>query len=137
IRSEATYDIVGEIEASTDLTRRTVVHILKAIREEKFLLVRKNPEEFIAKCAKIINNVKASLVINNIVYHKTDERYDAKTVFTNDKSALRHSDLLKKHVYDYLTSDSKIEADFARALENSVEVVVYAKRSEERRVGKE
>lgn len=127
LRSEATYDIVGEIEALTDLTRRTVVHILKAIREEKFLLVRKNPEEFIAKCAKIINNVKASLVINNIVYHKTDERYDAKTVFTNDKNALRNSALLKKHIYDFLTTDSKVEAAFAQALENSTEVVVYAK----------
>lgn len=121
------YDIVGEIEGLTNLTRGTIVAILKAINEEKFLLLRKNPEEFIAKCAKLINEVKASLIINNIVYHKTEERHDAKTVFTNDKFALRNSELLKKHIYDYLTSDSKIESDFAQALENSTEVVVYAK----------
>jgi type III restriction enzyme len=48
-------------------------------------------------------------------------------VFTNDKFALRDSELLKKHIYDYLTSDSNIEAEFAKALESSVEVVVYAK----------
>lgn len=121
------YDIVGEIEALTNLTRSTIVAILKAIKEEKFLLLRKNPEEFIAKCSKLINEVKASLIINNIVYHKIEERHDAKTVFTNDKFALRNSELLKKHIYDYLTSDSKIESDFAKALENSTEVVVYAK----------
>lgn len=121
------YDIVGEIEALTNLTRSTIVAILKAIKEEKFLLLRKNPEEFIAKCSRLINEVKASLIINNIVYHKIEERHDAKTVFTNDKFALRNSDLLKKHIYDYLTSDSKIESDFAKALENSTEVVVYAK----------
>jgi type III restriction enzyme len=121
------YDIVGEIEALTNLTRHTIVEVLKAIRADKFYLVRKNPEEFIAKCAKLINEVKASLIINNIVYHKTEQRHDSKAVFTNDKSALRTSELLKKHIYDYLTSDSKIEADFAEALENSVEVVVYAK----------
>lgn len=121
------YDIVGEIEALTNLTRSTIVAILKAIKEEKFLLLRKNPEEFIARCSKLINEVKASLIINNIVYHKIEERHDAKTVFTNDKFALRNSDLLKKHIYDYLTSDSKIESDFAKALENSTEVVVYAK----------
>lgn len=121
------YDIVGEIEVLTNLTRSTIVAILKAIKEEKFLLLRKNPEEFIAKCSKLINEVKASLIINNIVYHKIEERHDAKTVFTNDKFALRNSDLLKKHIYDYLTSDSKIESDFAKALENSTEVVVYAK----------
>ena len=61
------------------------------------------------------------------MYHKTDAQYDAKTVFTNDKYALRNSELLKKHIYDYLTSDSKIESDFAQAMENSTEVVVYAK----------
>jgi type III restriction enzyme len=121
------YDIVGEIEVHTNLTRRTIVAILKSIKEEKFLLIRKNPEEFISKCSKLINEVKASLIINNIIYHKTEERYDAKTVFTNDKSTLRDSDLLKKHIYDFLTSDSKIESNFAKSLETSTEVVVYAK----------
>lgn len=121
------YDIVGEIEVHTNLTRKTIVEILKKIKPEKFLLIRKNPEEFIGKCSKLINEVKASLIINNIVYHKTEERHDSKTVFTNDKFALRKSELLKKHIYDVLTSDSKIESDFAAALENSTEVVVYAK----------
>lgn len=121
------YDIIGEIEVQTNLTRRTIVEILKKIKQEKFLLIRKNPEEFIGKCSKLINEVKASLIINNIVYHKTEERHDSKTVFTNDKFALRKSELLKKHIYDFLTSDSKIESDFATALENSTEVVVYAK----------
>jgi type III restriction enzyme len=127
VTSHATYDIVGEIESLTFLTRSTIVSILKSINPDKFLLLRKNPEEFIAKCGKLINEVKASLIINNIVYHKLDERHDAKTVFTNDKNALRNSELLKKHIYDYLTTDSTVEAEFAKALENSAEVVVYAK----------
>ncbi len=127
IYTNAVYDIVGEIEVLTNLKRSTIVAILKSIKEEKFLLLRKNPEVFIAKCGKLINEVKASLIINNIVYHKIEERHDSKTVFTNDKNALRNSELLKKHIYDYLTSDSKIESDFAKALENSIEVVVYAK----------
>lgn len=125
--SDTVYDVVGEIEVQTNLTRKTIVEILKKIKQEKFIFIRKNPEEFIAKCSKLINEVKASLIINNIVYHKTDERHDAKTVFTNDKFALRKSELLKKHIYDFLTSDSKIESDFASALETSTEVVVYAK----------
>ncbi|MEX0812783.1 MAG: DEAD/DEAH box helicase family protein [Chitinophagales bacterium] len=125
--SNTVYDVVGEIEVQTNLTRKTIVEILKKIKQEKFLLIRKNPEEFIGKCSKLINEVKASLIINNIVYHKTEERHDVKTVFTNDKFALRKSEFLKKHIYDFLTSDSKIESDFATALENSTEVVVYAK----------
>ncbi len=125
--TNAVYDVVGEIESITHLTRRTIVEILKAIKQEKFLLLQKNPEEFIAKCGRLINEVKASLIINNIIYRKTEERHDSKTVFTNDKYALRNSELLKKHIYDYLTTDSQVEAEFAKALENSTQVIVYAK----------
>lgn len=127
VTTDAVYDLVGEIESRTHLTRRTIVDILKAIHEEKFLLVRKNPEAFIAKVSELINEVKASLIINNIVYHKTEERHEASTVFTNDKTALRESEQLHKHIYDYLTTDSTIEADFAQELETQNEVIVYAK----------
>ena len=121
------YDLVGEIENHTLLTRRTIVDILQKIQPNKFYLLGKNPEEFIAKISKIINEAKAKLIINNIVYHKIEDEYDAKTVFTNDYSVLRSSISLKKHIYDHLTSDSGIETEFAKALEQAVEVVVYAK----------
>ena len=127
VTTDAVYDLVGEIESRTHLTRRTIVDILKAIHEEKFLLVRKNPEAFIAKVSDLINEVKASLIINNIVYHKTEERHEASTVFTNDKTALRESEQLSKHIYDFLTTDSQIEANFAQELEAQNEVIVYAK----------
>ena len=67
------------------------------------------------------------MIINNIVYHKIDDNYDAKTVFTNDNTVLRDAISLKKHIYDYLTSDSRIETEFAKELDRAVEVVVYAK----------
>lgn len=127
IDTETTYDVVGEIVNQTNLTRRTIVEILKAIVPEKFAMLQRNPEEFIVKCGNLINEVKASLIINNIVYHKTDERYDANTVFTNDRQALRQSESLKKHIYDFLISDSKTEAEFAKNLEISTAVTVYAK----------
>ena len=125
--TDTVYDIVGEIEVLTNLTRKTIVEILKSIKEEKFLLLRKNPEAFIKNCAIQINDAKAGLIINNIKYYRTEERYDAKTVFTNDKTAQRKSALLKRHIYDFLTTDSKTEGDFAQILETAEEVVVYAK----------
>ena len=127
VYTNTTYDIVGEIVAITNLKRHTVTEILKKISPLKFLLIRKNPEEFIAKSSKLINEVKASLIFNNIVYHKIDETHDAKTVFTNTKEALRSSELLKKHIYDYIVTDSEIERKFANSLDNSAEVTVYAK----------
>jgi type III restriction enzyme len=121
------YDLIGEIVTRTNLTRSTVVTILKKIHPQKFAQFNKNPEEFIARVGKLINEVKASLIINNIVYHKTEERHDSKTVFTNTKSVIRQSEFLKKHIYDYLTTDSKTENTFAKQLEDATEVTVYAK----------
>lgn len=127
IYADVTYDLIGEIESLTNLKRGTIVAILKRVKPQTFLLYQKNPEEFIAKAAKLINETKASLIINNIAYHKTDERFDAKTVFTNEESALRADSQLKKHIYDFLKTDSNIEKEFALNLEQAVEVVVYAK----------
>src|SRR5690606_18647498 len=115
--TQVAYDIVGEIEALTNLKRSTVVEILKKINPNTFALLRKNPEEFIAKSAKLINETKASLIINNIVYHKTDAHFDAKSVFTNVKNVLRTNEILQKHIYDFLDTDSKIEKEFVKNLE--------------------
>nr|WP_315424666.1 DEAD/DEAH box helicase family protein [uncultured Pedobacter sp.] len=125
--TEASYDIVGEIEIVTNLKRSTIVSILKKINREKFLMLRKNPEEFIAKCAKLINETKASLIINNIAYHKTTDAFDAKTIFTNAGNVLRTNEVLQKHIYDFLATDSKIEKEFTKNLEEAVDVIVYAK----------
>jgi type III restriction enzyme len=127
VETDAVYDLVGEIETRTHLTRRTIAAILSGIKPEVFLLLRKNPEGFIARASQLMNEAKARLIINNIVYHKTDARYDARTVFTNDKQVLRGDAVLKKHIYDCLSTDSQTEAAFAQALEASTEVVVYAK----------
>ena len=121
------YDIVGEIEKKTYLTRRTIVEILKKINPNKFALIQKNPEEFIIECSKLINEVKATLILNNIVYYKTEQRHDSKTIFANNREVIVQSKRFEKHIYDYLSTDSNIESDFAKALENSTDVTVYAK----------
>jgi len=100
---------------------------LSKIKESRFLLIGKNPEEFIAKCSTIINEVKSQLIVNHISYHKTDERFDAATVFGNDSRAVLQSDMLKHHIYDYLITDSNIETEFAKQLDTAEEVMVYAK----------
>lgn len=125
--TEVAYDIVGEIEALTNLKRSSIVEVLKKIEPKTFALLRKNPEEFIAKSAKFINETKASLIINNIAYHKTEASFDAKTVFTNGKNVLRSEEILQKHIYDFLETDSKIEREFTKNLEQATEVAVYAK----------
>ena len=67
-------------------------------------------------------------MINNIVYSKTDKTYDD-SIFTinNFKGSLAKNILeVKKHVHNYVKTDSKVERDFATDLECE-EVLVYAK----------
>ncbi|TXL19385.1 hypothetical protein BMR03_15295, partial [Methylococcaceae bacterium HT2] len=87
-----------------------------------------NPEGFIKEISKIINDEKAATLINNIVYSKTDNTYEDKIFTVNNFKGSLNSNILevKKHIYDYLKTDSKIEQEFSKELESG-EVLVYAK----------
>ncbi len=122
------YDLIAEITKETNLTRKTIVKILQGLRYDTFHNFRVNPESFIHGVSNIINSEKAATLINNIVYSKTDKTYDD-SIFTinNFKGSLAKNILeVKKHVHNYLKTDSEIERKFAADLECD-EVLVYAK----------
>jgi len=124
------YDLIGEIVKNTQLTRKTLVGILSKIREDKFLMFKLNPEDFIIKVSNIINTQKAKLLISGIKYFKSDKIYET-DIFTipNFKCNLgEDGDTIevKRHIYDYLKADSKVEKEFAKSMENG-QIVVYAK----------
>ncbi len=107
---------------------KTIVKILHGIKQNTFHNFRVNPEGFIQGVVHLINNEKATTLINNIVYSKTDQSYDD-SVFTinNFRGSLADNMLeVKKHVHDYVKTDSKVERDFAKALETE-DVLVCAK----------
>lgn len=126
--SSVKYDLIGEIVRDTNLTRKTVGEILYKISTEKFNLFRNNPEEFIRKVCNLINEEKATTVIEGITYHKTESKF-SNDIFTinnlNGELGTNAIDV-KKHIYNYLVTDSKIEIEFAKKLESG-QVTVYAK----------
>ena len=122
-----TYDLLGEVAAQASITRRTAAAILAKIHPAKFALYAKNPEEFIAKVAKLIVSEKATMVVDHVEYHAIDDEYDT-TIFTermprNASSAMS----VKKGIQDYVFPDSDGEAGFAHDLDAADEVEVYAK----------
>lgn len=126
--SSVAYDLVGKIAAATSLTRRTVGEILQGLNPDKFAQFKENPEAFIAKASEYILLEKARLVIEHLRYDRIADRYTV-SIF---EMAAQQQDLSKaqevaRHVFKYLVTDSQIERDFARALETSEKVVVYAK----------
>ncbi len=122
-----TYDLLGEVAQAATITRRSAAHILSRINPAKFALFRENPEEFIAKVAKLIREAKATMIVDHITYHRLEDRYDS-DIFTermpeNMSRALQPA----KAIQDYVFWDSEGERDFARDLDSAKEVVVYAK----------
>ena len=125
---ETRYDLVGELERSTALTRKSIVTILAKIAPKKFELFSVNPEAFILRVAKLINQQKAKMLVDGIVYSKTGEQFSS-DIFTisNFKYNLSRDTIeVEKHIYDYLKYDSEVEKGFATQMEKG-QVVVYAK----------
>ncbi|WP_027452676.1 type III restriction-modification system endonuclease [Segatella albensis] len=126
--STVSYDLVGDIARGATLTRRTVVRILKGILPARLLLFKNNPEEFIRKVVKLIKEQKATMIVEHITYNLTADTYDT-DIFTQEKSrqSVDKAYPAKKHILDYVFSDSKGERDFAEDLDKADEVCVYAK----------
>ena len=127
--SNAQYDLIGKIAQGTTLTRKTVVKILQGIQPDKFAKFKNNPEEFINKVVRYINEQKASLVVDEIKYDITDEEPYTSDIFNlggvvNFEKAVK----VDKHITPYVVVDSDIEKDFAIALDHDEDkVCVYAK----------
>jgi type III restriction enzyme len=123
------YDLVGKLMDETNLTRKTIVAILTGIKERTFLQFRRNPEEFMIQAARLINEQKASMVIESITYDILNDRYDQSIFTHNTLTGTLGENLIevKKHIYNFVAVDSKTEKDFARELDASDEVLIYAK----------
>lgn len=126
--STVLYDLVGDIARGATLTRRTVVRILKGIMPARLLMFKNNPEEFIRKVVKLIKEQKATMIVEHIAYNITADTYDT-DIFTQEKNrqSVDKAYPAKKHILEYVFSDSKGERDFAEDLDKADEVCVYAK----------
>ena len=126
--SDVLYDLVGEISRGATLTRRTVVKILKGITPQQLSLFKTNPEEFIRNVIRIIKDEKATMIVEHISYNQTEEKYDTE-IFTKEKSkaTVDKAYEAKKHILDYVFTDSQGERKFAQALDEGDEVCVYAR----------
>lgn len=129
VQTPIRYDLIGQVASRTNLTRRTVVAVLSKINSVVFSQFKHNPEAFISEVSRIINEQQAKLIIQNIVYELTQERYDSNDIFVSNKDNLSDTAIpTTRHVWDYVETDSKIERQFVKELEEAVnDVVVYAK----------
>lgn len=127
--SNVTYDLIGKLVDETGLTRKAIIQILQGIQPATFHQFKNNPEEFIIKAAALINDEKATAIIQHITYDVMDEKYST-DVFTDPTIKGRlgvNAMKAKKHLYDHLVYDSFNEQAFATELDTNTNVAVYVK----------
>lgn len=124
--SQVRYDLVGDIAENTQLTRKTVVEILKGISSVIFNQFKNNPEAFIREVSQIINSQQASMALQHLNYQLLGSGYPDSEIFTTNLVA-NDAYKTKNHIWDYVTTDSKVEETFAKELDAAKEVLVYAK----------
>ena len=92
------------------------------------MLFKNNPEECIRKVVRIIKEQKATMIVEHIAYNRTADTYDM-DIFTKEKSnqPINKAYAAKKHILDYVFTDSTKEREFAEDLDKADEVCVYAK----------
>lgn len=129
VHSAVKYDLVGKLAEGTQLTRRTVVDILKGLNVAVFAQFKTNPEHFIAEARRLINEQKATMIVEHLAYDPVEERYEL-DIFTAGQTKQDFSKsgaMLDRHIYDYVLTDSNTEREFVKVLDTASEVVVYAK----------
>ena len=129
VGSSVKYDLIGKLVGETGLTRKAVVAILTGIEKSVFEQFKFNPEEFIIKAAALINDEKATAIIQHITYNVLDEHYDT-DIFTEPtiKGKLGTNAMkAQRHLYDHIVYDSTNERDFAADLDTNTDVAVYVK----------
>ena len=127
--SNVKYDLIGKLVDDTGLTRKAIIQILQGIQPAVFNQFKDNPEEFIIKAASLINDEKATAIIQHITYDVMDEKYDT-DIFTDPTIKGRlgvNAMKAKRHLYDHVVYDSTNELEFATELDSNNDVAVYVK----------
>lgn len=127
--SNVKYDLIGKLVDDTGLTRKAIIQILQGIQPSVFNQFKDNPEEFIIKAASLINDEKATAIIQHITYDVMDEKYDT-DIFTDPTIKGRlgvNAMKAKRHLYDHVVYDSTNELEFATELDSNKDVAVYVK----------
>jgi type III restriction enzyme len=125
-----TFDLIGEIAEPTRLTRKTVATILQKIEPAVFKLFSINPEEFIREAVKLIDEQKASTIIEHITYDTLDETWNAEEIFVDTTIGGEYGKNVadaKKHLFDKLRYDSSVEKQLGEDLDTADMVEMYVK----------
>jgi type III restriction enzyme len=122
-------DVLAYLQNETELTRSTLVRILKASGRLPELF--NNPQRFMDSVASILKHELHRLLVDGIKYERIDGGAGAEwemVLFKNEElinylTALQ----VNKSVYEYVPYDSEIEREFAKRLDERDDIKLFVK----------
>ena len=127
VHSAVQYDLIGKLAKETTLTRATIGAILQQIKPSVFGYYRVNPEDFLRVAARLVNEQKATVIVEHLTYCATDETYGIDLFTQQPKQDLSKAVKTDHHIYDYVFTDSETELRFVQLLDAGTDIEVYAK----------
>jgi type III restriction enzyme len=127
VYSAVQYDLIGKLAEETTLTRATIGAILQKIKPSVFELYRVNPEDFLRVASRLVNEQKATVIVEHLAYSATDETYGINIFTQQPKQDLSKGVKANHHIYDYVFTDSQIERNFLEELDAGTDIEVFAK----------
>jgi type III restriction enzyme len=123
-------DILAYLQNETELTRSTLVRIVKESGRLSDFLV--NPQRFMDQTASILKYELHRLLVDGIKYDRVGgtgpEAEWEMVLFKNEElvnvlTALQ----VQKSIYDYVVYDSEVEREFARRLDQRNDIRLFVK----------
>ncbi len=123
-------DILAYLQNETELTRSTLVAILKASnRLSEFF---HNPQRFMDAVAKILKHELHRLLVDGIKYekiHGTGPEAEWEMLRFKNEELINYLNALKveRSVFEYVTYDSEVELEFAMRLDKREDIKLFVK----------
>jgi type III restriction enzyme len=120
-------DVIAYLQGETELTRSTIVRILKeSDRLDDFLV---NPQKYMDAVAAILRRELHKLMIDGIKYERlSDQEFSMRLFEEKEIISYLNSRLEVQHsVYDAIIYDSEIERKFAEDLDKRQDIKLFVK----------
>lgn len=123
-------DLLAYLQSETELTRSTLVRILKESgRLEDFFV---NPQVFMDTVAKLLRNTLHRLLVDGIKYERIpagEPDAEWEMMRFEDEELINYLSALRvdKSIYEYVVWDSMVELEFARKLDEREDIKLFVK----------
>lgn len=123
-------DILAYLQNETELTRSTLVRILK--ESGRLADVFQNPQRFLDQVAAILKHELHRLLVDGIKYERlpgTGADAEWEMLLFQNEELINYLNALQvnKSVYEYVVYDSEVEREFARKLDEREDIKLFVK----------